>query len=632
MCGIYGFVPKQPHMFYKMSLIADKLRLKLKHRGPDDFGYAFFDKDYKTIINKDSLQQDNLCSMFLGHTRLSILDLTPAGHQPIFSYDKRFCMVYNGEVYNYIEIRSELESLGYKFITNTDTEVVLNALICWREKALSRFIGMFALALFDTFTGKIFCARDAFGIKPFYWTHINGFCFASELPALLCFPDIPHLLNTNNVNNYLEFGIINYGFETLFDNIFSLAPGCFLTIDVNNGNITNERWWTPHFREYSNNLRFPDAVEKLRTLILDLIRLHLRADVPLGVALSGGIDSSTIACCIRHILPDFQINTFSYISNDNKSEEKWVDIVNSHINAIPHKVFVTPASFRNDIKNLIKSQGEPFSSTSIYAQYCIFKEAFSQDIRVILEGQGADEIFAGYYGYPEFFFTTLLFGKKINLLLDMLFHKNLWPISIKFTDLFKNIISNILSTKSKQIIKKILHVSHEPNFSLGRDFFYRYIPQNATPLQKVLSEQLFWHGLPMLLRHGDRNAMSFSIENRVPFCSIELADFCLSLPPEYLISTKGETKCILRAAMRGIVPDIILDRKDKIGFEAPLLNLLLPFDSFYRSILCNYRGDIVNINKEISILNDIISNKRKPDWSIWRKINFILWEKELISK
>ena len=632
MCGIFGWIPLGGASATQLHARSSALQTSLSHRGPNDAGYAIFpcNADENFFTEHDEIR-DVPCKLLLGQTRLSIIDLSAAGHQPMFSSDGRFCLVYNGEVYNYKELRAELQAAGCFFYTETDTEVVLQALVQWGVKSLRRFVGMFALALYDSQTRRLFCARDAFGIKPFYWSAANGFAFASEIPALLNFPGIPRSLDESVIAGYLDLGIINCGPNTPLTAVKALPAGHYIEIDVSECAIaTSIRWWLPPMPE-PRRINFSTAAEELRELFLDSVRLHLRSDVPLGVALSGGIDSSAVACCVRKLEPGFPIHTFSYIAADSKKycEEQWVDIVNAHVAAIPHKVFVVPQDLPQDVDNLIFAQGEPFGSTSIYAQYRIFQEARAAGVTVMLEGQGADELLGGYQGYPQDVFQSFVNKGQLWGAIEMLHHRKEWPTPFSVTAMIRSYVARELSPEWKKRIKLLLRKKSSP-FSEGmlqlvHSTHCPDLPPSKDALRNALANELCWFGLPGLLRHGDRNAMAFSIENRVPFCTIPLAEFCLSLPPEYLIDRRGVTKKVFRAAMRGIVPDAILNRRDKIGFATPELSWQSVMKPWFTQVFDNAGGATATGAKEQYSL--MLAGKRPFDWRVWRFANFVLWKK-----
>lgn len=574
----------------------------------------------------------------LGHRRLSVIDLSSGGHQPMYSADRRFSLVYNGEIYNYETLREELAQLGVPFRSVSDTEVLLAAWERWGSDCLPKLVGMFAFVITDHARGTMTCVRDAFGIKPFYYSYTNnGLSFASELPAAVALRDNGASLNLQRTYDYLVHGDYDSRPDTFVAGIEQLEPGKFLVLDLKTGALNKPAaWWTPSIRAASK-LSFKDATEQLRTLFLDSVRLHLRSDVPLGTALSGGIDSSAVVCAMRHVAPDAPIHTFSFIAKDSPvSEEEWVDVVNARVGAQAHKVYVEADELANDLDDMILAQGEPFGSTSIYAQYRVFKLAKESGITVTLDGQGADELLAGYQGYP---------GKRVHSMLDQFefaragrFLRNWaqWP-GRSLSRGIQASIAEYLDGPLYNGARGLVGNGSRPNWIDTHQLqeqgvqirFPRQTPEQTLRGRRLMADLAHAatrQGLPMLLRHGDRNSMRFSVESRVPFLTTGIADFLLSLPEHYLISEQGETKHIFRAAMRGIVPDAILDRRDKIGFATPEQKWLLHLADKARAWL-KEDNDIAFLDQGriVEEFDRILSGRSAFSWQAWRWINFYRW-------
>ncbi len=626
MCGIFGWIPDKRYRDSNPQPFIDKIYKTMAHRGPDDRGHAIFG--------------EALFKVLIAQVRLSIIDLSPTGHQPMFSEDGRYAITYNGEVYNYLELRKELEKEGVIFNTPNDTEVVMKAIIHWGKDALLRFTGMFAFALYDKEKETLICARDFFGIKPFYWyTGDMGFCFASELPSLLEFPDVPRKLDPTSAYNYLAYGITNVGDRTMLKDIYQLPPAHYVEIDINKPqDIKPVRYWKPNIFKRSD-ISFDDAAKELRAMFLDSVRLHLRSDVPLGVALSGGIDSSSVTCAIRYLEPHTELHTFSFIAKGTPvSEEKWANIVAEHTHATRHIIEVEPCELINDLDNMIRALGEPFGSTSIYAQYRVFKLAKDCGITVTLDGQGADEMLAGYFGYPGQRLSTLICSGHFIKAYKFFIATSKWPGRSKFNTLAFT-IQELIPRRMIPFARKIIGKNPEPKWldikkikenggniiGRGKKLENQMYP-SPNKVISFLAYSLTWDGIPNLLRHGDRNAMAHSIESRVPFLTKEMAELCLSLPEEYLIDMNGRTKSVFREAMRGIVPDVILDRRDKIGFATPEEDWLNNISDWVDKLLCN-TTEIPFLNME-ALQEEWRAVKEKRsgyDWRVWRWINYIRW-------
>nr|VFK39504.1 MAG: asparagine synthase (glutamine-hydrolysing) [Candidatus Kentron sp. SD]VFK44541.1 MAG: asparagine synthase (glutamine-hydrolysing) [Candidatus Kentron sp. SD] len=623
MCGLVGAYwvdpPSNPKHRLQTGISA------LQHRGPNDQGVEFLSTGSGTLA--------------LGHTRLSIIDLSPAGHQPMFSQCGRYVLIFNGEIYNYRELRQDLKGLGYRFVSDSDTEVLLVSWIAWGQDCLSRLRGMFAFVVYDRTQGTLTCVRDAFGIKPFFYHRSkDGFLFASEMPAMLALLSERPTLNPQRAYDYLVTGAYDNGADTFFTGVHQLLPGHRLTLNLSeNKSIETQRWWWPEITECAD-LSFADATEQLRSMFLNNVRLHLRSDVSLGAALSGGIDSSAVVCAIRHIEPKIPIHTFSYVARGSEmDEERWVDLVNAHIGAVSHKVVIRPEELANDLDDMIRAQGEPFGSTSIYAQYRVFKLAHEHGVTVTLDGQGADELLAGYWGYPGPAMHSLIETRQFFRLARFLRMWSRWPgRSIGFG--LKALLEPFVPFPLRGLARRIVGHNPAPAWLNASFFDDRGVTigwpvsrgqsqdKSGRRLVAALRQSLTGDGLNSLLRHGDRNSMRWSVESRVPFLTTDMAEFLLRLPEHCLISRQGETKHIFRAAMRGIVPDAILDRKDKIGFATP--------EQTWLGQLGNKLDDWLDFAETMPFLDEakckaevisMVQGEKLFDWRAWRLINFCRW-------
>lgn len=620
MCGFVGCVVNK---LKSDSVMLESLQM-LSHRGPDQSKF-------------DSFTSPN-SFVYLGHTRLSIIDLTEDGSQPFHSKCGRFSLIFNGEIYNYRELRLELESLNFVFETETDTEVLLNALIKWGTKCLDRLIGMFSFVFYDKKNQKLTLARDAFGIKPFYYAiENNEVYFSSELPSLLKIKEGDVKPNLQVAYDYLVHGDYDSSEESFIEGIKHIQPAHYIVFDIETGVASKpQKWWEPNV-EKESQLDFKEASNKLKQLFLESVKLHLRSDVPLGVALSGGIDSSAVVSSIRHLEPDMQLNTFSYVADDKRiSEEVWVDSLNDRVGAIPHKVLANQEEMKIDLDSMILRQGEPFGGTSIYAQYRVFKLAKENGVKVTLDGQGADELLAGYSGYPGHRLLSLVESEGWTSAIKYAWRWGKQP-GRSFKLAWQYYFRLTLPDRLYGVIRK----------RMGRDFSPRWLEldylsnakvrfnENRPKLssvnkgrrvKEVLAKSLMTRGLPSLLRHGDRNSMAFSVESRVPFLTLPLANFLLSLPEDFLISKDGTTKHIFREAMRGIMPDSHIDRKDKIGFATPESTWLLSMMDVIQQWL-EESADIPFINKDELLVefSKVRQGKRKFDGKVWRWVNYIRW-------
>jgi asparagine synthase (glutamine-hydrolysing) len=556
---------------------------------------------------------DECFDLVFGFRRLAILDLSSAGHQPMRTPDGRYYIILNGEIYNYLELRAELEALGHTFRSHSDTEVLLNAYVRWGAAALNRLVGMFAFAVLDVHERMLFLARDFFGIKPCYYAYWRGgLAFASEIKALLDLPGVSRRVNPQRLHDYVRFGVTDHGAETLFAEVHQLPAAHYLEIPLSpTGQVRPVRYWQVDLSRRLN-LTFEDAAHRLREMFLENIRLHLRSDVPVGVSFSGGIDSSSIVTVMRRLQgKELRLSTFSYIADDTAlNEEGWVDLVTSETGATPYKVRPEPRDLLADLDELVYVQDEPFGSTSIYAQHRVFRLARDMGIKVMLDGQGADELLGGYPVYAgarmaslirqwkwmaalRFFWQASrlawIDGKRLLLgagsfFVPAVFHNPLRRVVGK--DLAATSLNTAWLAKHNVAVRR---VERGP----CRDFF-----------RQRLYETLVDTNLPMLLRYEDRNSMAHSIESRVPFLTPALVNFVFALPEEYIIASDGTSKAVFRKAMRGIVPDSVLDRKDKVGFgRIPVLNV--------RALEQDWHG--------------VVTGRKPFDFRIWRWVNLIRW-------
>jgi len=636
MCGVFGWVSRGGDRHAdSRQLVADSFRL-LRHRGPDDHGMMFQLGDGRWHAREHELRGD--IPLFLGHVRLSILDLSPLGKQPMVTEDGRFRLSFNGEVYNYLELRRELEAKGVCFKTHTDTEVVLHAFAHWGLDCLVRFSGMFAMAIHDEKEKRLYLIRDHFGIKPFYYhcDAAGGLVFASELPVLLTFPSVGRQASPQRTYDYLLFGDYDSQEETMIEGVRQLLPAHYMVVDSETGSIVEKkRYWQPELAQRSS-LSFEDAADKLRAMFLDNVRLHLRSDVPVGAALSGGVDSSAVTCAIRHLEPDMDLPVFTFVAaGSDVNEEQWADLVAAKVGAISHKVRIDPTELVADLDALIQAQGEPFGSTSIYAQYRVFRLAHEAGIKVTMDGQGADEMFAGYIGFPGERLKTLLVHGRIFEAWHFFNATSQWPDRSR-KEVFKRLVGQFAPKALYPLMRSIGRSSLTPPWlnlswlrSRGVAFDVPRVEQlysGREYVRRELARQLTQRGLPALLRHGDRNSMHFSIESRVPFLTRELAEFSLSLPEEFHIDRDGTTKALFKHAMRGIVPDGILDRRDKIGFATPEREWLTALSPWVESVLDDADGlPVFHADMLRQTWQRVLAGQQVFDWQVWRWLNLVRW-------
>ena len=606
MCGICGILDTKEKV--AKSSLHEMIKV-MKHRGPDDDG---------TFVQG---------KVGLGHVRLSIIDLTDQAHQPMANDDETVWIVYNGEIYNYIEIRNELETKGFSFRSTGDTEVLLKAYEHWGDKCLSRLNGMFSFVIYDSKKKKLFGARDRFGIKPFYYYHdTNRFIFASEIKPILA-NGIEKKPDPTVIYDYLVYDVLEHNEHTFFEGIRKLMPGHYVKVDVKTARIEIRKWWELDTK--IKDIGTKEAVEKFRDIFTDSVRLRLRSDVPVGSCLSGGLDSSSIVSKMVKLLgsPD-NINTFSSVysldfpGNENK-------FIRAMVKRFGVRGFETEPSAKDiitDLERLVYHQEEPFNTLSPLAQWEVMKLANRNDMKVLLDGQGSDEMLAGYLFYYGFYFAYLLSRCRLTALSrEKKAYKQLHTEKNPFRQMRYLFVPGFMKTRSKK--KKATY--------LARDFLSRNSGsahfqnmQRRWSLNRALKNSMM-HGLVRLLRFEDKASMAFSIETRIPFLDHRLVEFVFSLP-DSLKLRDGKTKYVLREAMKDSLPKAIYDRHDKVGFAAPEDIWLKD-----RKIM-KYASDILTSKRTISRgyydaggVDTLLKRYKKGDSTlakkIWALVNLELW-------
>ncbi len=651
MCGLFGIL-QAGEQGIDLIKVSNALK-QLRHRGPDDEGWLLINThsgsrraysgpdtlpsiDLPPLVQADGFASD-LC---LGHRRLSILDVGEAGHQPMANADKTLWVVFNGEIYNYLELRSELKSKGHSFHTGSDTEVLLAAYKEWGPQAVERFIGMFAFCLVDLGQQRLVFARDHFGIKPLYLAQTpDAFLFASEARALLAYPGVDRHAHPQTLFNYLRFGMVDGAEQTLFQGIREFPAGTLAILAFGERQLRMQKYWNLN-PDPLGDLGSPEAANQVRTLLDHSVRLHLRSDVSLGTCLSGGLDSTAILMLMKGALGDSHpIETFSFITDDPVlSERRFVEIANQAARVNQHFIQPTPHEFALDLQELVRCQEFPFGGPSIYAQHRVFRLAKENGIKVMLDGQGSDEIFGGYYNLIGAKVTALLSSKSPLKALKVLrgTPKNM---RLNFPRMLALSFGRMLPESLRPPFRAMVGESLFPHW-LNQDWFLghgacgaeRPCGSGINALKEEMAIAVTRGSLPELLRYEDRNSMWFSIESRVPFCNPRLAELAFSLPPDYLISPNGITKAVLKDAMRGLVPNQIIDR-EKVGFGTPEREWLAGMLPFIQTTI--EEGEAMNLpylrNIREEVLGTINSNGRWPSHA-WRILNIILWTKQFDVK
>ncbi len=544
MCGIAGIVELNGALASEAAV--DVMADAIRHRGPDDEGF-FVDGN-----------------VALASRRLAILDLSPRGRQPMWNEDGSFAVVHNGEVYNFAEIRRELESRGHVFRSHTDTEVILHAYETWGPECLHKFNGMWAVAIYDRRNRQLFLARDRFGVKPlYYYRDDRRFLFCSEIKGLLT-QGIAREADDTAIFDYLIYNLLDHDVRTFFRGIRRLLPGHAMILDVQTGTQDIRRWYALEPRPASGDDRF-----LLKDLFADSVRLRLVADVPVGSCLSGGIDSSSIVCMMRQLVPEHTIKTFSAVfPGTGVDESRYVRAVVEQARVHSYRVTPTPEELVADLPDLIRAQEEPILSTSPYAQYRVMKLAHENGMKVLLDGQGGDELFAGYDGYLGVYFRELFLSGRWRALLR---EGALYARHARKTIPFQVAVYLLLPRAIGRAVRRIWFAPW-----LDRDFWTARCDtqdrdtalRRCRTLNARLKESIEISSIPLLLRYEDKNAMRWSVESRVPFLDYRLVEYSLSLPSERKICD-GITKRAFRDALADLLPEAVQARRDKIGFATP---------------------------------------------------------------
>ena len=630
MCGLFGMAGAAPGVL-DASRVAKLLAL-LHHRGPDDRGWLTLDH---TGVRTGSDPEDLAGDVVLLHTRLSILDLSEAGHQPMSSPNGRYHLSFNGEIYNYVELRRELEPLGHRFVSGSDTEVLLAAYAEWGTAALRRLVGMFAFGLVDRERRVLVLARDHFGIKPLYYAPLPGcLAFASEVHPLLELPGVGRRADPQRVYDYLRFDRVDDEAQTIFASIRQLQPGHYAEVPLDAPDrVAFHEFWRLE-AESLDGVSLDEAAGRLRELFLENVRLHLRSDVPVGAAFSGGVDSSANVTAMRFLSgPELDLQTFSYIADDPAvSEERWMKLVARQVDVVSHTVRASPQELVADLDRLIDVQGEPFGGTSIYAQYRVFRLAKEAGIKVMLDGQGADELFAGYRYYLPDRVAGLVTGGHFLTAYRLVSALSTLPTANQ-REIALSAVRSVVPFASRTFVRTLAGRPLVPEWLDGR-WLDEHGVVVADPYRGVRGD-LRAHriatvrgNLRTLLRHEDRNSMASSIESRVPFLTPALAEFAAGMPDEYLIAPDGTGKLVLKRSLRGLVPDAILDRRDKIGFATPEANWLRSLDPWVDEVFASEAAQAsgpLRADAARRCWLEIRDGARPFDPMAWRWLNLIRW-------
>ena len=664
MCGFVCVTElSPPRGNYSLPILLQQMNRRLLHRGPDDEGYFLTSTDgpgpmlrFREETELSGKNEVRHCNLGLAHRRLSILDLSPSATQPMSASDGNLWIVYNGEIFNYLELRQELRAMGEDFSTHCDTEVILKAYKRWGEKCLGRFNGMWAFVLWDARRRVLFCARDRFGIKPFYYFWDGRlFAAASEVKALLAHSAIRPKVNEPMIYDYLLFGFQDHSDATFFESIHQIPPSHYLILDTSTKKMSIEKWWDLDIKGSNGEAC---SVEKTKVhfleLLKDSIKLRLRSDVPIGVCVSGGLDSSTVAYLTEDVErkeganfahPHQARKSFSCCFEDPSCDDRpFIRAVTEGLAMEPFMTFPRGEDLWRELEEMTWMMDEPFRSSNQFSQWALMKLISQNGIRVALSGQGSDEILGGYRGYASVFIADL-------------FRKGRWwragrewlktPSSQEgigkllltariFYGLSPSFVANAVP-KLERITGKTLKVKGLSfiNDKFQKRYSERYVRllkdqhPNWANVRRKLYHDLFRYSLPQLLHYEDRMGMAFSVEARHPFLDHRLIEYVHSLPNSY-IHQDGQRKWILRQAVRDIVPEMIWNRKDKKGFITPESSWIRMGEPYIRKVFSKESGIAAGayLNQR-SILDGLSFELKKDAYSqhtqIWRPLNLEIW-------
>jgi asparagine synthase (glutamine-hydrolysing) len=585
--------------------------------------------------------------LVFGHRRLAIIDLSETGIQPMSNESGSLWITYNGEIYNYLELREELIHNGYRFLSQSDTEVVLYAYQEWGTNCVNHFNGMWSFSIADFKERILFCSRDRMGIKHFYYfIDQYHFVFTSEIKQLLEFPFILKKINESAVYGYLAYEAVEQSEETFFIGINRLLQGQNLVFNLDTHILAKQYYYQPII-QLNQSITSNEAAEEFRRLLTDSVKLHLRSDVEVGSCLSGGLDSSSIVCLMQRRLQEqgqigIQHTFSSHFEEKEANELEYIEEVIRFTHVQAHLTNPTPEEFIHDLERLVWHQDEPFGSTSIFAQWSVFKLVHGYGIKVMLDGQGADEMLAGYIGLAHSYFKELLATRRLfRFIVEVFSYKRLhgMPWSTIFpglSSIWTNITGKIPGLFNAKTQVGILSAADLMQPSIARkyqDQSHFISDQQLKPfgnhdhLQNLLYQLTFHGNLQSLLKYEDRNSMAFSVEARVPFLDYRLVEFIFSLPSEFKIK-EGYTKRVLRNGMENIIPEKIRWRVGKLGFATPEAlwqrSILKPM--IEKALLTENVGYFIKCKQALTYLKHL-EKHQIMDFTPWRWLNLSLWMK-----
>jgi asparagine synthase (glutamine-hydrolysing) len=617
MCGIVGVLGRPSAQREWLKGLADRGVRRLTHRGPDACGVW------------------TAPGIALGHTRLSILDLSANGNQPMHDESGRWTLVYNGEVYNYVELRDQLRDHGHSFRGESDTEVVLAALIEWGDAALERFNGMWALALWDERKQQLFVARDRAGKKPFYYSNLpdGSFAFASEISPLLEF-GAPSRVNRQAAFDFLTQGTYGHlGDETFFQDITQL-PAAHLGRISPGGSLQVRRYWDIPVVGRRDRIPYDDAFRRrFRDLLTDAVGIRLRSDVPVGATLSGGLDSSAIVLLVEQISGGAPLHVFtSQFPGTTHDETSYFDAVVARMrHPIVHRAEIHSDDWASDLLTVLRHQEEPFGDTSILAHFALMRSARAEGVPVVLNGQGGDELLLGYPSMVTAYLGAQVARGNTSAFSDAF----RWAAACGMgrATMLRNVLGATLPLAARNRIRKqfvrrmALRVSPALRESVTLD---RFEDDGRDSLSSYLRQVFTRFAIPHLTHYDDRNAMAVSVEGRMPFLDTRLVELMFSVEGEALFA-RGFTKRVLRESLADVLPPSIVNRRDKIGFYTPLSKWLQDNISWIQKLMTADRieaNGLLSSDRYAASLAQLHTGRTDVALDVWRGFIVQLWMEE----
>lgn len=587
MCGIAGCISKKSINRDKFEKMVDVI----EHRGPDDRG-TYYDT-----------------GVALGHRRLAIIDLSVDGHQPFF-YGRDYVVVFNGEIYNYLELRERLRREGFGFQTQTDTEVLAAAYACWGQKCVQYFNGMWSFLIYDKRRNIVFGSRDRFGVKPFYYTQQEGmFLAASEIKQFFEMLEGQPGANKEALLQYLIRGNLDYSQDTLFDGIYELLGGYNIIVDIATGKHKLVKYYDlADIKEIDED--YGSACKSFRQKFADSVKLRLRADVPLGYSLSGGLDSSAIVCMADKIMKDnrgeAEQHTISSCFEDKRYDEReYIDEVIKQTNVKVHKIFPQETDLFTELDRLIWCLDAPAPSTSSFAAWNVYRAAKDNALKVLINGQGSDEQLAGYtHFYMAKFSELLIKGKFRTFAKEWKIYKEKRAVTekhISMSEIFKSsFVSMIIPDQKRYLIKAVYFLMGKNKLPFAKNEILNALKNEPVyPMRDTRGfvTSYMKYELRMQLHEEDRESMAFSVEARIPFLDYKLVECIYGMPFDYKLRN-GVTKAVLRDALKGILPDKVRTRYSKLGFATP-------GDQWINNNYEKYRDELYSAAKELADIVDV---------------------------